>query len=168
MASPQQQIAAGSPQMATRIDTLPLRTNAENTTDIDDPIIQNVLQEFENEMVQSKRVQQEHIQQSIIQQPQMSPPMMIPQQQQQQMQYYSHNYTQQNRQIQKKLLDTELLKKTGIISIIVFFLLNYNVMHLIISKMPDSASSYITGKEFIFNFIIIFGIFYVLLYFDFL
>ncbi len=153
---------SGPTQMATRIDTLPLRTDSNNNVqDIDDPIIQNVLQEFENEMANSKKIEQPYMMQNqqYVQQQQ------YPVYQQHMMQ---NTYQPTNHQFKqhKKLLDSNILQKTFIITIIVFFLLNYNVMHLIISKMPDVATSYISGREFIFNFVIIFGIFYSLTYFD--
>jgi cation transport ATPase len=161
---------SGPTQMATRIDTLPLRTDLNNNIqDIDDPIIQNVLQEFENEMANSKKMEQPTImqnQQFLQQQQQQQHPVyhqqMMQNNYQQMNQHNQHNQHKQH----KKLLDSSILQKTFIITIIVFFLLNYNVMHLIISKMPDVATSYISGREFIFNFVIIFGIFYSLTYFD--
>ena len=36
-------------QMATPINSLPLKTTQENNNDLDDPLIQNVLKEFEDE-----------------------------------------------------------------------------------------------------------------------
>lgn len=158
---------SGPTQMATRIDTLPLRTDPNNNMqDIDDPIIQNVLQEFENEMANSKKMEQPSMmqnQQYVQQQQQQQYP--VYHQQMMQNTYQPMNQLNQHKQ-HKKLLDSNILQKTFIITIIVFFLLNYNVMHLIISKMPDAATSYISGREFIFNFVIIFGIFYSLTYFD--
>lgn len=165
---------SGPTQMATRIDTLPLRTDLNNNMqDIDDPIIQNVLQEFENEMANSKKMEQPHIVQNQqfaqnIQQQQQYPvyhQQMMQNTYPQMNQLNQHNQHNQHKQ-HKKLLDSSILQKTFIITIIVFFLLNYNVMHLIISKMPDVATTYISGREFIFNFVIIFGIFYSLTYFD--
>lgn len=160
MNSPQQQ------QMATPINNLPLKTAPpQDQSEIEDPLIQNVLKEFEDDIRQQKEPQyQEPVQ---FQQPQYQQPTQIPQQQYQQiqpqqMQPYQHPKTH------KKLIDKKVLKSTVIITIIVFILQSYNFINILIPKLPEIVSKHISGKEFLLNFLLIFAIFYALTYFEFI
>jgi hypothetical protein len=156
-----------SQQMATPINNLPLKTTPPDQSEIDDPLIQNVLKEFEDEMALSKQQMQPQIQQVQQQQPQQMQYNTNEQQlpYQQQFQQYAQHQQGKNK---KKLINIDDIQKTAIIAIIVFLLQNYNIVNIIISKLPETISSYTNGKEFIINFVLIFCIFYALLYFDFL
>ncbi len=159
-------------QMATPINTLPLKTTQVNTTDLDDPLIQNVLKEFEDD---AQIQQQESLPQ--IHQPKysietQSPPQISQVQYiqpnpniQQQFDTNQYNYNQNNDK-NKNIIDIDLIKKATIITIIVFLLQYNNILSYFISKLPESVYSYINGKEFILNIVLLFIIFYALIYFD--
>ena len=144
-------------QMATPISNLPLKTAPpQDQGEIEDPLIQNVLKEFENDMRQQKETPEI---------PQYQPP---PQQQYQAQQYQPQpQYTNQYRQ-QKKLVDMKLVKNAVIISIIVFLLQNFNIINMLLQKLPESVTKHIIGKEFMLNFALVFGVFYALMYFEFI
>ena len=104
--------------MSTPINTLPLKTQQSNiseTNDINDPLVQDVLNEFQEELMISKQhaPQSQHMHQP--------PPMMPPQQQ-----YHNQQYQQQHSNYKNNLnksdystyLDTEVAKKSLILVII--------------------------------------------------
>jgi hypothetical protein len=144
-------------QMTTPINTLPLKTalTQSNETDLDDPMIQNVLREFEDEMVSSKQAElpQQQFQESL------QPKPIIPQYTPQPNHYYEPK-------VAKKLFDMDVAKKTLIIAIIVFLLQQNNVLSILITRLPESLNTYISGKELLINFLIIFSIFYAILYLE--
>jgi len=158
--------------MATPLSKLPLKTSRPpDTSDIEDPMIQNVLKEFEDEMVKQNNEQQQY---QFAQKMPEQPVYHAPQQPHHQPQYQAapQAYPQQmlppNGQFAqpKKLLDMNILKKTAIITIIVFLLQNYNIMKIIMSKLPETATKHITGKEMFINLVIIFVAFYALMYYE--
>jgi hypothetical protein len=152
-------------QMATPLNKLPLRTTRPDTSDLEDPMIQNVLKEFEDEMVQQQQV---HI--PTHHQPLQTTPTQNNQPQPYQYQFQQPSqlgaYANQYQQGPKKLINMDLVKKTVIIATIVFLLQNYNIISLLLSRLPEVATKHISGKEFLINFAMIFLIFYSLMYFD--
>jgi hypothetical protein len=156
-------------QMATPLNKLPLKTTRPDTSDLEDPMIQNVLKEFEDEMAQ----QQVSAPQMNYQQPQqaqqqqqfqhLNNQQQLPYNYQQQYQFNPHQSASTN---QKKLINMDLVKKTLIITIIVFLLQNYNVINILISKLPEVVAKYISGKEIFINFFLIFLIFYAMMFYD--
>ncbi len=143
-------------QMATPISSLPLKTSPQtNESDLEDPLIQNVLKEFEDEMA----VQQAQQQAPQMYQPQSSQqPQQVTQPQQQMYQIPSQvsqmyqPYHLQN----KKLFNMDIAKKTLVITIIVVLLQHNNILNMLLSKLPDSVNSYISGRELLLNFAIVF------------
>lgn len=148
----QQQI----PQMATPISSLPMKTQPPNQAEIEDPLIQNVLKEFEDQM--SKPPDQQPVYEQPVYQYQQPPSPIYQQPQQPQQSYYKYNK-------HTKEIDSELLKKIFINTVIVFLLQNYNIVNILTAKFPDTVTKYISGKEFLVNFTLIFGIFFALMYF---
>jgi len=158
---------AQAPQMATPISNLPLKTSPpQDQAEIEDPLIQNVLKEFEDDMKQNDI-------QYKPQQPPIPPQYQAasvphPQYQAQHPPLPQYNQPPQPNQYKmpKKLLDMKTLKNAAIIAIIVFLLQNYNIANILMQKLPETVTKHIAGKEFMLNFILIFGIFYGLMYFD--
>lgn len=156
-------------QMATPLNKLPLKTTRPDTSDLEDPMIQNVLKEFEDEMAQQQvsapQMNYQYPQQA--QQPQQfqqaQQAQQLPYNYQQQYQFNPHQPVAAN---QKKLINMDLVKKTLIITIIAFLLQNYNVINILISKLPDVVTKYITGKEVFINFLLIFLVFYAMMFYD--
>lgn len=159
-------------QMATPLNKLPLKTTRPDTSDLEDPMIQNVLKEFEDEMAAKQQSPGPEQQQYTVN---MHPPSQQQQAYQQQPSYpsqppyqsqgFNQSYNQFN-QNPKKLINMDLVKKTAVIAIIVFLLQNYNIISILLSRLPEVATKHITGKEFLINFALIFIIFYALMYLD--
>ena len=161
--------------MTTPINTLPLKTTPQqaNESDLEDPMIQNVLKEFEDDM----RADEAYSQQQAQSAPQYALPQQaqLPQQYQQQQtqssqypQYpqhpqYPHQYALNT---SRKLFDIDTAKKTLIITIIVVLLQHNNILNILTSRLPESLNTYISGRELLINFLIIFLIFYALVYLD--
>ena len=155
-------------QMATPISNLPLKTAPpQDQTEIEDPLIQNVLKEFEDDMNQQKEASPQQIPLQyqplpVQQMPPTSPHPVYAQPQQYQPQ--PGPWTKSTR----KLIDMKIAKNTAIIAIIVFLLQNYNIIQMLVQRLPETVTRHIVGKEFILNFALIFAIFYALMYFDFI
>jgi hypothetical protein len=145
-------------QMTTPINTLPLKTTLtqSNETDLDDPMIQNVLREFEDEMVSNKQAE---LPQQQLQEPLQNLKPMVPQ-------YAPQPYQQYDTKPPKKLFDMDVAKKTLIIAIIVFLLQQNNVLSILTTRLPESLNTYISGRELLINFLIIFSIFYAIIYLE--
>lgn len=154
---------AQNTQMATPINSLPLKTTQENTNDLDDPLIQNVLKEFEDEAHQQI---QESLPQQNYQEPQQHQIIYEQPQQIQQSQKLQQSQELNYNKIQQKLIDIDFVKKAAIITIIVFLLQYNNIISIILSRLPESINSYVSGKEFILNILLMFIIFYSLMYFN--
>lgn len=146
-------------QMSTPINSLPLKTAPDNVS-IEDPLIQNVLKEFEDEMnVNVKKTD------TFIEEPKplnKNTPMV---QQDadikaQDIQYDASAYNN------KKFIDANIIKKTIMILIIIIFFQKSNVIEFIFAKSPSYLIKYIEGKDFVIYSSIIFMIFYALLYFN--
>jgi hypothetical protein len=165
-------------QMATPINTLPLKTTHDATIALDDPLIQNVLKEFEDDAYQSQPQEpqqpQQHQQPQQYQQPQQPQQYQQYQQPEQYQQHFQENkdikyetqkdllYNKSN----KNIIDIDIVKKTAIIVIIVFLLQFNNIINTILSKLPETFQTFTAGKELIINLICLFIIFYLLFYFD--
>ncbi len=149
-----------SPQMATPISTLPLKTAPQDQTDIDDPMIQNVLKEFEDEM--SQQAQQN---QSISQ---AQPPHNVPQPTNVILNNSAASASASAPSLQynsdkNKWIDVNMLQKAGIIAVFVLILQNYNIINTFVAKVPV-IQKYVSGKELLINLGLLTGIFYVLIH----
>jgi hypothetical protein len=152
----------GATQMSTPISSLPLKTtSSDNTSEIDDPLIQGVLKEFEDQqqpqytIMQSQEQYQQPIQQ-VIQQSIQEPI--------QQFQPQQHTQNELNYNESKKIIDIEIIKKSAIITVIIYLLQYTNILKIITTRLPETFKSYVSGKELFINvfimFCVIYGIFY--------
>lgn len=155
--------------MSTPINNLPLKTS-QTEQDIDDPMIQNVLKEFENEVAsQSPPEQIYQIQpppQPPVQQIQEQPIQHIQQPQQHNVQAQIQESIKYNNSSKKKIIDIEIAKRAAIITAFAYFMFSSNIQQYFIRRLPDSVLTHITGKECIINTLIIFVIFYSLMYYE--
>ena len=157
-------------QMSTPISQLPLKTvSQQDNADMDDPLIQGVLKEFEDEFTSKQsHNQMQHV--SPVQH--MQSIQNVPQQQQQiYEQSQTHNIYQVPSQLEynkgnKKLIDLDIVRKVAIITIILFLLQYTNIVKTVINKLPESVLKYITGKELIITFLFIAIILYALYFLD--
>lgn len=153
-----------SSQMSTPIDTLPLKTTRDST-DIEDPMVQSVLKEFEQDM--------------YSQQPPKQTEENIPQIQQEQIQYVQQPVQQPVQQFapasdhlkysstkRKRIIDMDIAKKAAIITLVSFLIYYSNISSYAINKLPDNVKHYTSGRELLINMIIVFLIFYTIIYFE--
>ena len=161
--------------MITPIDKIPLKTSNANITDdmSDDPIVKDVLNEFEKELSineqtannykinvnQMQQQQQQQYQQQQQQQPQMQ------YQQQQQMQYQPPMQQLSKNQQSINYIDNVLLTKTFIICIIIGLFTNPYIYNTIISKIPENISVMLDSYNYIIKIILIFISLYALMFY---
>ena len=138
--------------MATPINNLPLRTqiSTDEQKDIQDPMVQDVLKEFQEELNASNRIPQQQVQQS--------PPQynIIHQQ--------PINNSLSSNNIYK--FDIDIAKKVLIIVIIVGLLsYNSNLLFSLYSKLPEKIGEYFKSYDNIVKLFILFVIYYLLFFY---
>ena len=156
--------------MITSIDKIPLKTSGANITDdmADDPIVKDVLNEFEKELSLNEQTNKNnyHINNNNnIQQ--------LPQQQQFQQQLFQHqpqHQPQQPQQIPQKqsqiiYIDNILINKTFIICVVIAIIINPYIYNTVISKIPDNISIILENYNYIIKLILTFIILYVLMFY---
>ena len=164
--------SANASQMSTPIKNLPLKTTQQNENDIEDPLIQGVLKEFEDTVMANTQPSQQPPPQPSPPPPQhveytppppvFSPPLVMPEP-------VNMNHLDYNSKgSDKKLFDLETLKRATIVTIILVLFQNNSILNIGLSRLPSSVTNHITGREIIMNSFIVFVIVYTLMYFDFI
>jgi len=174
--------------MSTPINTLPLKTQQTNidANDINDPIVQDVLNEFQEELHSSKQankspqqVQQQLLQQQLLQQQMQQQQQQMQQQQQQQVQQQLMQGGQQgmspnSKNYQNKFdnmssyLDIEVAKKSLILVIISLIIYNSGVINTMYEKMPDYLQDNLNNFDIYIKSASLFAIIYILSFFEYL
>ena len=163
----QQPLQQSQNNMITPIDKIPLKTSGgSNDNSSDDPMIRDVLNEFEQELAinesqssnkykinEQKPVHQ--YQQQAPQFQQQAPPL---QQQFQQQQVVKSN--------KNKYIDNELAVKSFIICIVIAIIINPYIFTTILSKIPDNISTIVDSYSYFIKLIIIFVAVYVLFFYN--
>lgn len=175
--------------MSTPINNLPLKTqHSSDNSDINDPMVQDVLNEFKEEMnitknnqVVSPQIIPQHQVQSysshhdqsvqhtvpqISPQNHMSPPP----------QFNSHNNSYIPNSFHKysydtsysSYIDSELIIKTLIITIIIIVIHNTEIFTYIYEKLPMNISNIVQDYDMYVKFVLSFIIFYTLAYFQYI
>lgn len=142
--------------MSTPVSSLPLKTTQEQAPSIDDPLIQNVLKEFEDEYNSSMPAEQEQMpmhEQVSAPASYSQPPMY-----QQSDMNYSMNYEK------KEMFRIDLAKKGAILTLLILVLQKTNVLDLILKYAPEYLHGHVSGNEYIIYGSIIFVSLYALLY----
>ena len=160
--------------MATPLTNIPLKTqHTGDNNDLHDPLVQDVLKEFEEEIAASKKI--------TPQQPYQLPPQQHPMQhiapthqypqQPSQIQQYPHQYPSQQYQTQqqnssffpkKNLIDANFGRKALIITILVL-LLNYTqIFSFIYDRLPSNLNSISLAYDFYIKGTILFIALYIL------
>jgi hypothetical protein len=162
----QQQPPQQSNIMLTSLDRIPLKTsNINNTDDMsDDPIVKDVLNEFEKELSLNEQKSNYNInynqqQQQLPQQPMQLPlqqPTQLPQQQPMQYQQQRTSILQNK----TNYIDNILLTKTFIICIIIALITNPVIYSTIISKIPINLSTIFDS----YNYVIKLGLIFITIY----
>ena len=175
--------------MSTPISTLPLKTQQSNTgdaNDINDPIVQDVLNEFQEELMISKQpktpqISQQQQQQMLMQQQQQ---MLMQQQMQQQMLHQQppmppmpsgngSNASNGSNSLNKydsisSYLDTEVAKKSLILVIIAVIIYHSGIINTVYEKMPDYLHDNLNTFDIYIKSISLFSIIYVLSFFEYI
>jgi preprotein translocase subunit SecF len=172
--------------MSTPISTLPLKTQQSNTgdvNDINDPIVQDVLNEFQEELMISKQPKTPQIsqqQQQMLMQQQQQHQQMLMQQQQQQMLHqhpplpsHSPNGSNSGNSLNKydsisSYLDTEVAKKSLILVIIAVIIYHSGIINTVYEKMPEYLQDNLNTFDIYIKSISLFSIIYVLSFFEYI
>jgi hypothetical protein len=178
--------------MSTPISTLPLKTQQSNTgdvNDINDPIVQDVLNEFQEELMISKQPktpqisqQQQMLMQQQQQQQQQHQQMLMQQQQQQMLHQHpplpSHspngsNSSNSGNSLNKydsisSYLDTEVAKKSLILVIIAVIIYHSGIINTVYEKMPEYLQDNLNTFDIYIKSISLFSIIYVLSFFEYI
>ena len=170
--------------MSTPINTLPLKTqqtNVGDANDINDPLVQDVLSEFQEELMmskqQSKPSQMSHEQ--LIQQQQMMLQQQMQQQQMQQQQFLKQqqpppqqllntSYNVNKYDNISSYLDIEIAKKSLILVIVSLIIYNSGIINIIYEKLPDYLQDNLNNFDIYIKSVSLFLIIYVLSFFEYI
>jgi hypothetical protein len=154
--------------MSTSIDNIPLKNKSNITDDSDDPMVKDILNEFQHELKSINNEYQQPTQQPT-QQPQQQPQQQPPQQPQQPLNY-NINYQQPKNQYQQSLnknnsyYNEDFIRKSGILVIIIAMIFSPLILPAFITKLPPSISTIIDNYQFYFKLLLLFIIFYLMYY----
>jgi hypothetical protein len=161
--------------MSTPISTLPLKPQSSGeTNDINDPVVQDVLNEFQDELMMSKQSK------SHPSMPQQQPqyPSMPPQsypplpQHSQHSQHPSHQYppypSQSKYDSISAYIDTEVAKKSLILVILAVIIYHSGIINTVYEKLPDNLQDNLTSFDIYIKSISLFSIIYVLSFFEYI
>jgi hypothetical protein len=164
--------------MSTPISALPMKTQQAGGTgdvnDINDPIVQDVLNEFQEELMISKQPKTSQFPQSMPQmQPQhMPPPIQYPSSQ------YPPAYPQHNSHMNgvnnnkyeniSSYLDTDVAKRSLILVILAVIIYHSGIINSVYEKMPDYLHDNLNMFDIYIKSISLFSIIYVLSFFEYI
>jgi hypothetical protein len=156
----QQPPAQQSTIMLTSLDKIPQKPSNNISVDdmSDDPVVKDVLSEFEKELLINEQQANNNYNINYQQQPQQ--PQQQQQQQLQQQQQYQQRPQMQNSKSIKTYIDNILLTKTFIICIIVALVINPYIYNTIISKIPADLSTLFDS----YNYLIKLGLIFITVY----
>lgn len=146
-------------QMSTPINSLPLKTTGEDASLPNDPVIQNVLNEFESnkskEPVYDIPVQMiEKIQDPYVNVVMKDEPVNV----------VSDKLIYNKKR--KSFINIDILKKTTILMFVVIIVYNTSIFEKITSKLPESVSKFLVGNDIYTNILITFVAFYLLFLYE--
>lgn len=159
-----------STSMSTPLNNLPLKTqkNIEtNDNDINDPMVQDVLNEFQEEISVNNKpetIYKAPNTNQIPQQTYQSSPQMQNIHTQQQM----YNIKYNNQQGYQQYLNIDIAKKTTIIVLIVIIIIFTNILQIIYEKLPSNIFETIEPYDIYIKSIILFIILYLLSFFEYI
>lgn len=170
--------------MSTPISTLPLKTQSSSTAevnDINDPVVQDVLNEFQDELMmskQSKSQQQPHPPLSQHSYPPM-PPMHPPHPQHPYSPHSPHSqhpsyppYPSQSKYDSMSgmsaYLDIEVAKRSLIFVILAVIIYHSGIINTVYEKLPDNLQDNLNSFDIYIKSISLFSIIYVLSFFEYL
>jgi hypothetical protein len=162
--------------MSTPISTLPLKTQTPGATevnDINDPVVQDVLNEFQDELMMSKQSKSHPHMPSHPPHPQMPP---IPSQSYPSHSqhpyppshpYPSHSHTNKYDSL-SSYADVEVAKKSLILVILAVIIYHSGIITTVYEKLPDNLQDSLTSFDIYIKSISLFSIIYVLSFFEYI
>jgi hypothetical protein len=163
--------------MSTPISTLPLKPQSSGeTNDINDPVVQDVLNEFQDELMMSKQSKSHP---SMPQQqpqypsmPSQSYPPLPPHSQHSQSHPQHHQYppypSQSKYDSISAYIDTEVAKKSLILVILAVIIYHSGIINTVYEKLPDNLQDNLTSFDIYIKSISLFSIIYVLSFFEYI
>jgi len=162
--------------MSTPITTLPLKTQQTNidNNDINDPIVQDVLNEFQEELMNSKQPnksqqmtpQQIQQQQNMLQMQQQmllqQPPMIN-----QPPNYNSRNYVNKYDNI-SAYADVDIAKRSLILVILSLIIYHSGIINNVYEKLPDYLQDNLNNFDIYIKSASFFSVIYILSFFDYI
>ena len=163
--------------MSTPISTLPLKTQpSAEANDINDPVVQDVLNEFQDELMMSKKsVMPQHPQMPPMPPHQPYPPQQHSSHSQQYPQsMYPHPSMYPTANGNGKYdsisayVDTEVAKKSLILVILAVIIYHSGIINTVYEKMPENLQDHLTNFDIYIKSISLFSIIYVLSFFEYI
>jgi hypothetical protein len=163
--------------MSTPISTLPLKPQSSGeTNDINDPVVQDVLNEFQDELMMSKQSKSHP---SMPQQqpqypsmPSQSYPPLPPHSQHPSQHSQHHQYppypSQSKYDSISAYIDTEVAKKSLILVILAVIIYHSGIINTVYEKLPDNLQDNLTSFDIYIKSISLFSIIYVLSFFEYI
>ncbi len=149
--------------MITPIEKIPLKTSGNANDEMnDDPMIRDVLNEFEKELAITETTNKYKINDQIPVQ-QIQQPIMQPIQAMQQMQQPQPVVKAKKN---KCYIDNELIVKSVIICIIVAIIINPYIYSTILSKIPENISLMLDANNYFVKLLLIFVAIYALFFYN--
>ena len=164
--------------MSTPISTLPMKTQpvggASEANDINDPIVQDVLNEFQEELMLSKQPkmpphsqqQPQHASQPPLQVPYMPQP--YPPHPQHPPHSQHHGYQQSKYGDISSYMDTEVAKRSLILVILAVIIYHSGIINTMYEKMPDNLQDNLNNFDIYIKSASLFAIIYVLSFFEYI
>ena len=164
--------------MSTPISTLPMKTQsaggASEANDINDPIVQDVLNEFQEELMLSKQPKMpphsqqppQHASQPPLQMPYMPQP--YPPYPQHPPHSQHHGYQQSKYGDISSYMDTEVAKRSLILVILAVIIYHSGIINTMYEKMPDNLQDNLNNFDIYIKSASLFAIIYVLSFFEYI
>jgi hypothetical protein len=159
--------------MSTPISTLPLKPQSSGEmNDINDPVVQDVLNEFQDELMMSKQskshpsMPQQQPQYPSI--PQQSYPPLPPHPPHSQHHQYPPYPSQSKYDSISAYIDTEVAKKSLILVILAVIIYHSGIINTVYEKLPDNLQDNLTSFDIYIKSISLFSIIYVLSFFEYI
>jgi hypothetical protein len=153
--------------MITPIDKIPLKTSGANITDdmADDPIVKDVLNEFEKELSLNEQTIKNNYLINNNQHQQQQPPQNYQQPLYHPLQQQLQPQLQQQQSSKINYIDNELITKSFIICIVIAIIINPVIYNTILSKIPENISGIFDNYNYIIKIILIFIALYALMFY---
>ena len=154
--------------MSTPISTLPLKTQPSGATEVNDnndPVVQDVLNEFQDEIMMSKQSKSPTSHQHPPH-PQMPP---HPSQSYPPMHLYPPSRANANKYDSvASYVDTEVAKKSLILVILAVIIYHSGIINTVYEKLPDNFQDHLSSFDIYIKSISLFSIIYVLSFFEYI